>query len=151
MLTPNDYMLIALEEARYAAELGEIPVGAVIVDPIRNKILARNGNRVLRDKDPTAHAEILVIREVANLFNTVNLQNFELFVTLEPCSMCASAIAMSRIKRLEFGAYDPKPGGVEHGAKIFSHSSCHHKPEVVGGVRESESAEQMRKFFAKLR
>ena len=147
----KDFMLIALEEANLAAQRGEIPVGAVIVDPKTNIIVAASGNRVIENSDPTAHAEMLVIREVASIYGVTKLVGLDLYVTLEPCPMCASAISISRLKRLFFGAYDPKTGGVEHGAKIFSHNTVHFKPEVIGGLREKESSKNLKDFFKLIR
>ena len=142
-----NWMEFSLDEAKAAAQRGEVPVGAVIIGPT-GKILARAGNRVEADHDPTAHAEILAIREAAAALGSPRLVGCDLYVTLEPCPMCAQAIAFARIRRLVFGAYDPKGGGVEHGARIFTAASCHHAPEVVGGVRESEAAALLRNFFA---
>ena len=150
MRTVN-YMSIAIDEAHLAACRGEVPVGAVLVDPASKKIIARNGNRVVELKDPTAHAEMLVIREAASILSSIRLVDFELYVTLEPCAMCATAISLARIKKLEFGAYDPKSGGVEHGAMVFNHATCHHTPNIIGGVREIENSKILRAFFSNLR
>ena len=139
-------MQAALDEAHSAFNRGEIPVGAVVVGPDGN-ILARAGNRAEADNDPTAHAEVLALRAAAGLQGNSRLPECDLFVTLEPCPMCAHAISLFRIRRLVFGAYDPKGGGVDHGARIFDASSCHHRPEVVGGVRETEAATLLRDFF----
>jgi tRNA(Arg) A34 adenosine deaminase TadA len=136
----------ALAEARAAATRGEIPVGAVVLGPDGN-IIARAGNRSEADHDPTAHAEILALRAAAAMRRTPRLPDCDLVVTLEPCPMCAHAISLFRIRRLIFGAYDPKGGGVDHGARIFDAPSCHHRPEIVGGVRETESATLLRDFF----
>ena len=140
------YMDIALVEARFAAERGETPVGAVIVAD--GKVLAKNGNRTREFSDPTAHAEILVIREACAALGSERLPDVDLYVTLEPCPMCAMAISAARIGRLYYAASDPKSGGVEQGPRIFSHPQCHHKPEVYGGIGEAESAALLRKFFA---
>ncbi len=143
------YMDIALAEARFAAERGETPVGAVIV--ANGKVLAKNGNRTRELSDPTAHAEILVIREVCAALGSERLPDVDLYVTLEPCPMCAMAISSARVARLYYGAVDPKSGGVEQGPRIFSHSQCHHKPEVYGGISEAESGELLRGFFSEKR
>jgi tRNA(adenine34) deaminase len=136
----------ALDEARAAAALGEIPVGAVVVGP-DGAILARAGNRTEQHKDPTAHAEILALRAAAARRGSPRLPDCDLVVTLEPCPMCAHAISLFRIRRLIFGAYDPKGGGVDHGARIFDASSCHHRPEIIGGIRETASKTLLRDFF----
>jgi tRNA(adenine34) deaminase len=136
----------ALDEARAAAALGEIPVGAVVVGP-DGAILARAGNRTEQHNDPTAHAEILALRAVAARRGSPRLPDCDLVVTLEPCPMCAHAISLFRIRRLIFGAYDPKGGGVDHGARIFDASSCHHRPEIIGGIRETASKTLLRDFF----
>ncbi|MCY4548888.1 MAG: nucleoside deaminase [Defluviicoccus sp.] len=136
---------LALAEAAGAA--GEVPVGAVIVDPRRGAALAEAANRVERDADPTAHAEMLAIREAARRLGTPRLAGCDLYVTLEPCPMCAQAIALARIRRLYFGAADEKGGGVEHGARIFDRPSCHHRPEIYGGIGEARAAALLRSFF----
>jgi tRNA(adenine34) deaminase len=136
----------ALDEARAAAARGEIPVGAVVLGP-DGRILARAGNRTEADRDPTAHAEILALRVAAKGRGSPRLPDCDLVVTLEPCPMCAHAISLFRIRRLIFGAYDPKGGAVEHGARIFDAPSCHHRPEIVGGIRETEAATLLRDFF----
>ncbi len=141
-----DPMHEALIEARAAAARGEIPVGAVVLGP-DGRILARAGNRTEADNDPTAHAEILALRAAAASRKSPRLPGCDLVVTLEPCPMCAHAISLFRIRRLIFGAYDPKGGGVDHGPRIFESSSCHHRPEIVGGVRETEAATVLRDFF----
>lgn len=140
-------MEIALEEARAAAARGEVPVGAVLLSP-QGVVLARAGNEVEARHDASAHAELLAMRAAATLQNATRLPACDLFVTLEPCPMCAQAASFFRIRRLVFGAYDPKGGGVEHGARVFDAASCHHRPEVIGGVRENEAAELLRGFFA---
>ena len=140
-------MEIALAEARAAALRGEVPVGAVVTDPA-GAVLARAGNRVEELHDASAHAELLALREAASRRGEKVLPGCTLTVTLEPCPMCAQAASFFRIRRVVFGAYDPKGGGVEHGARIFAAPSCHHVPEVVGGVRESEAAALLRGFFA---
>jgi len=138
----------ALDEARAAAELGEVPVGAVLVEGGSREILGRAHNEVELRRDPTAHAELLVISAAAQRLGLKRLEGADLYVTLEPCPMCAAAISFARLRRLYFGAYDPKSGGVEHGPKIFSHSTCHHRPEVVGGLEETQCAALLREFFA---
>lgn len=139
-------MEIALEEAAAAASRGEVPVGAVVTDA-RGAVLARAGNRVEERRDPSAHAEMLALREAAALRGEKHLAGATLWVTLEPCAMCAQSASLFRVARVVFGAYDPKSGGVEHGARVFAHPQCHHAPEVVGGVRESEAASLLRDFF----
>jgi tRNA(Arg) A34 adenosine deaminase TadA len=136
----------ALAEARAAAARGEIPVGAVVLAP-DGRILARAGNRTEADSDASAHAELLALREAAQALRSPRLTGCDLVVTLEPCPMCAQAISLFRIRRLVFGAYDPKGGGIDHGARVYDAASCHHRPEVVGGVRETESAALLRAFF----
>lgn len=143
-------MADALAEARAAAARGEVPVGAVIVGADGN-VLARAGNRTRADSDPTAHAEIVAIREACRRLGSERLVGADLYVTLEPCPMCAAAISFARIRRLYWGASDPKGGGVEHGPRVFSHATCHHKPELYSGLAETESAELLRGFFAERR
>ncbi len=138
-------MDIALEQARLAASRGEVPVGAVVVRD--GRVVAASGNRVEELADPTAHAEILAIRQAAAVVGNVRLDACDLYVSLEPCPMCAAAISLARIRRLVFGAYDPKSGGTEHGARVFDHATCHHRPEVIGGVREGEAAALLKTFF----
>ncbi len=137
----------ALLEAQAAAARGEVPVGAVVLGP-DGSVLAAAGNRVQELADPTAHAEILALRAAAAARGQPRLPDCDLVVTLEPCPMCAAAISLFRIRRLVFGAYDPKGGGVEHGPKIFSQPSCMHRPEVIGGVAEADAAALLRSFFA---
>jgi tRNA(Arg) A34 adenosine deaminase TadA len=143
-------MEIALQEAEAAAARGEVPVGAVVLGP-DGTVLARAGNRVEERNDPTAHAELLALREAAALRGSPRLPDCDIVVTLEPCPMCAQAISLFRIRRLIFGAYDPKGGGVEHGARIFEAASCHHRPEVLGGVQETATAALLKRFFAERR
>ena len=145
----HSYMKLALEVAERAAGRGEVPVGAVIVQD--GKLLVRAGNRVEADNDPTAHAEILAIRAAAGILGTPRLAGCDLYVTLEPCAMCAAAISMARIRRLYFGAYDPKGGGVENGPRFFGQPTCHHTPDVYGGIAESECGELLKEFFRELR
>jgi cytidine deaminase len=142
-------MDIALEEARLAAVRGEVPVGAVVVGP--DGVIARAGNRVRELCDPTAHAEILAIRAACRLLGAERLGGFDLYVTLEPCPMCAAAISGARVRRLYYGASDSKSGGVEVGARVFSHAQCHHVPEVYDGIAAQESAALLRAFFAERR
>jgi len=136
----------ALREARLAAERGEVPIGAVIVGP-DGTLLAAAGNRTEADRDPTAHAELLAIRAAAAELGAPRLVECDLYVTLEPCPMCAQAISFARLRRLYYGASDPKGGGVEHGPRIFSQPTCHHRPEVYGGIGESEAAALLQGFF----
>ena len=145
-----DPMELALAAAREGAVAGEAPIGAVLMDG-HGVMVAASGNRVERDRDPTAHAEILVIREAARLRGDARLPDCVLYVTLEPCAMCAGAIALARLKKVVFAAYDPKGGGVEHGARVFDRPTCHHRPEVIGGVREAEAGALLKEFFAALR
>lgn len=137
----------ALDQARHAAAAGEVPVGAVVARLDGGAIVAEAHNRVEADKDPTAHAELLAIRAAARELGEKQLTDCVLVVTLEPCAMCAQAIAFARLGRLVFGAYDPKGGGVEHGARVFEQATCHHRPEVVGGVRERDCGALLREFF----
>jgi tRNA(Arg) A34 adenosine deaminase TadA len=146
----NSQMGSALIEARKAAEAGEVPVGAVLVDP-RGEIVARAGNRTRRDCDPTAHAEILVIRAAAAALGQERLGGYTLYVTLEPCAMCAGALAHARISRVVYGVADPKSGGTDHGARVFSHAQSHHRPEVIGGISEDDCAALLQNFFAQKR
>jgi tRNA(Arg) A34 adenosine deaminase TadA len=145
------FMSEAIAEAARAGERGEVPVGCVLVDSASGAILARAGNRTEELHDPTAHAEMLALREAAALGEGARLPKADLYVTLEPCPMCAAAISFARLRRLYFGAYDPKMGGVDHGPRIFESSSCHHRPEVVGGMEETRCAELMKRFFVERR
>ncbi|WP_333670324.1 nucleoside deaminase [Elioraea tepidiphila] len=140
-------MAVALDEARAAGARGEVPVGAVVTDA-GGAVIARAGNRVEERADPTAHAELIALRAAAAARGEPRLPDCDLFVTLEPCAMCAAAIALFRVRRVVFGAYDPKGGGIEHGPRIFDQPTTHHRPEVVGGVAESEAAALLRDFFA---
>jgi len=142
-----DYMKIALKEAELAAGRGEVPVGAVLVSS-QGAVIARDGNRTEASHDPTAHAEMLVIRQAAQILASPRLTDCDLYVTLEPCAMCAAAISFARIRRVIFGAYDPKGGAVEHGGRFFSQTTCHHTPEVVSGVEENQSSKLLKDFFA---
>ena len=145
MPAPN-FMEMALDEARAAGRSGEVPVGCVVVRD--GEVLARAGNRTLADKDPTAHAELLAIRAAAHALGSERLTDCDLYVTLEPCAMCAAAMSFARIRRLYFGAGDPKGGAVENGGRFFAQATCHHRPEVYGAINESESAALLREFFA---
>jgi tRNA(adenine34) deaminase len=145
------FMALAFEEARQAAARGEVPVGAVLVDGYTGAVLARAGNEVEARADPSAHAEMLVIRAAAAKARAPRLPHADLYVTLEPCAMCATAVAFARLRRVYFGAYDPKGGGVEHGPRIFHQPTCHHTPEIYGGVQEQDAADLLRDFFAKRR
>jgi len=140
------FMAVALEEARAADARGEVPVGCVIVRA--DTIIARAGNRTLADKDPTAHAELLAIRQAARALGSERLIDCDLYVTLEPCTMCTAAMSFARIRRLYFGAADPKGGAVEHGVRFFSSPTCHHKPEVYGGIAEAEAGALLKDLFA---
>jgi tRNA(Arg) A34 adenosine deaminase TadA len=143
-------MEIALAEARAAAARGEVPVGAVVVDA-QGCVLARSGNATEAQHDASAHAELLALRAAAAHRGSPRLPDCDLYVTLEPCPMCAQATSLFRIRRLVFGAYDPKGGGVEHGARVFEASSCHHRPEIVGGVSEVEAGALLKAFFRERR
>ncbi len=140
-------MAVALATARRAAGRGEVPVGAVVVDGKSGEILARRHNLVVAHSDPTAHAELLALRAAGKKLGAARLADCDLYVTLEPCPMCAQAIAFARIRRLYFGAPDPKGGGVEHGPRIFTQPTCHHAPEVIGALRERECGELLKAFF----
>ena len=139
------FMDIAIKQAKGAEQAGEIPVGAVIIT--NGLVIAACGNSPVSSKDPTAHAEITVIRKASLALGTARLDSCQLIVTLEPCPMCAAAISLARIQTLVFGAYDPKTGGVEHGPRIFDHKTCHHKPQVIGGLKEKECGELLTNFF----
>ena len=143
---PEGPMARALAEARAGAGRGEVPVGAVLVGP-EGQILAASGNRIEELSDPTAHAELLVIRQAAQAESAPRLTGCDLYVTLEPCPMCAQAIAFARIRRLYYGADDPKGGGVVNGPRIFSQTSCHHEPEVYGGIEEARAGRLLEEFF----
>ncbi len=147
----DDFMDRALAEARAAGARGEVPVGAVLVEVATGRLVAADGNRTEERNDPTAHAEMLVVRAAAKALGAPRLPDCDLYVTLEPCAMCAAALSLARVRRLYFGAYDPKSGGVEHGARVFEQPTCHHAPEVVGGVRETEAAGLLKEFFRKKR
>ena len=136
----------ALSEARAAAERGEVPVGAVIVRS-DGALLAAAGNRTEADRDPTAHAELLAIRAAAAALGAPRLVDCDLYVTLEPCPMCAQAISFARLRRLYYGVADPKGGGVEHGPRLFNQPTCHHRPEIYGGIGDGEAAALLQAFF----
>lgn len=146
----HGWMDVALDEARAAAARGEVPVGAVVVAP-DGSLVARAGNRVRELSDPTAHAEVLALRAACAAAGSERLPGHVLHVTLEPCAMCAAAISQARIARLCYGAADPKSGGVEHGARVFTHPQCHHVPEIFEGIAASESAALLQDFFTSLR
>ena len=138
----------ALAEAVRAAAAGEVPVGAVLIDSATGAVIAAAGNRVEALRDPTAHAELLVLRAGAAKLQSPRLEGCDLYVTLEPCAMCAAAISFARIRRLYFGAYDPKGGAVEHGARFFELPTCHHRPEIYGGIEEQRASALLKDFFA---
>ncbi len=140
----------ALDEARAAAARGEVPVGAVLVAP-DGQVVARAGNRTRELSDPTAHAEMLVIRAGCAVAGSERLEGHDLYVTLEPCPMCAAAISFARLRRLYYGAQDPKSGGVAHGARVFEQAQCHHAPEVYDGIGAEAAADVLRAFFAERR
>lgn len=139
------FMDIAHEEAEKAAQRGEVPIGAVVVKD--GKVLARDGNRTLEFNDPTAHAEVLVIRKACEVAQSQRLTDCDLYVTLEPCPMCAAAISFARIRRLYYGAGDEKGGAVDHGTRFFSQKTCHHAPDVYAGIGEKRASETLRNFF----
>src|SRR3954447_16441501 len=142
---PQSFMDDALIEARGAQVADEVPVGCVVVRD--RSVIARAGNRTLRDRDPTAHAEMLAIRQAAAALGSERLTDCDLYVTLEPCAMCTAAISFARIRRLYYGAADPKGGAVENGVRFFASPTCHHRPEVYGGISESEAAALLKDFF----
>jgi tRNA(adenine34) deaminase len=143
------FMDMALKEARAAGERGEVPIGCVIVRD--GAVIARAGNRTLADHDPTGHAEIVAVRTAAAALGSERLSDCDLYVTLEPCAMCAGAIAFARIRRLYYGAPDPKGGAVDNGVKFFASPSCHHRPEVYGGMTEAEASALLKVFFQERR
>ena len=146
----SDPMALAIKAAIEASERGEVPVGAVVVGA-NGETIAVEGNKTLELKDPTAHAEMLAIRKAAQVLGSERLIDCDLYVTLEPCPMCAQAISFARIRRLYYGADDVKGGGVDNGARVFSATSCHHKPEIYGGIRDVEAAKLLQDFFVKKR
>jgi len=139
------FMDLALDEARKAQDRGEVPVGCVVVRD--GAVVAAAGNRTLADQDPTGHAEMIAIRAAARALGSERLADCDLYVTLEPCAMCAGAISFARVRRLYYGAPDPKGGAIEHGARFFEQATCHHRPEVYGGISETASADLLRGFF----
>jgi tRNA(adenine34) deaminase len=143
---PPEPMSLAFAEAESAAGRGEVPIGCVIVDQTGN-VMAKAGNRTLELKDPTAHAEMLAIREAAARLGSERLAGYDLYVTLEPCAMCAAAISFARIRRLYFAAGDEKMGGVEHGPRFFTQPTCHHSPEIYGGLSEARGQKLLKEFF----
>jgi tRNA(adenine34) deaminase len=144
-MMPPSFMDLALKTAKNAGKAGEVPIGCVIVRGY--EVIATAANRTLTDRDPTAHAEILAIRQAADAIGTERLVDCDLYVTLEPCTMCAGAISFARIRRLYYGAADPKGGAVESGVRFFSSPTCHHRPEIYGGIGESEAAALLQDFF----
>jgi tRNA(adenine34) deaminase len=139
-------MLKALAEAEAAGRRGEVPVGAVIVDTV-GQVIAAAGNRTIAERDPTAHAELLAIRQAAAVLRSERLIGCDIYVTLEPCAMCAGAISLARLRRLYYGAADEKMGAVDHGTRFFSQATCHHRPEVYGGIGEARGRDLLREFF----
>ena len=146
----DGHMQLALKEAEAAAARGEVPVGAVLVSPAGG-VLASAGNRMREFSDPTAHAEMLAIRTAAVRLGSERLTDCDLYVTLEPCPMCAGAISAARIRRLYYAASDPKSGGVAHGARVFAQTTCHHRPEVYDGIEAARAADMLKDFFARRR
>ena len=142
----NRFMEIALAEARTAGERGEVPVGAVLV--LDGTVVARSGNRTRAENDVTAHAEVAVIREASRVLGQERLTGADLYVTLEPCTLCAAAISFARIRRLYYGAEDPKGGAVDNGVRFFAQPTCHHRPDVYSGIGESEAGRLLKEFFA---
>jgi tRNA(adenine34) deaminase len=145
----SSFMDMALDEARAAAKRGEVPVGCVVVRD--GRVIARAGNRTLADRDPTAHAELIAVREAAAALGSERLDNCDLYVTLEPCAMCAGAVSFARIRRLYYGAGDPKGGAVDNGVQFFNAPTCHHRPEVYGGLGEAEASALLKVFFKERR
>jgi tRNA(adenine34) deaminase len=145
----SSFMDLALDEARAAAAAGEVPIGCVIVRD--GEVIAQAGNRTLADRDPTAHCEMLAIRSAAETLSSERLVECDLYVTLEPCPMCAAAISFARIRRLYYGAADPKGGAVENGVRFYDSATCHHRPEVYGGIGEAEAANLLKGFFRERR
>ena len=150
MNKPNHFMQRALNEARKAALAGEVPIGALVVDS-KGEVIASAHNLTETRRDPTAHAELIAIRAACELLDSPRLVDCDMYVTLEPCAMCATAISFARIRRLYFGARDEKGGGVEYGARIFSQSTCHHAPEIYGNINETECGEVLKNFFKEKR
>jgi tRNA(adenine34) deaminase len=148
-MTAPSFMDLALKAAENARKSGEVPIGCVIV--LDNKVIATAGNRTLSDRDPTAHAEILAIRQATAVVGSERLIDCDLYVTLEPCTMCAGAVSLARIRRLYYGAADPKGGAVDSGVRFFAQPTCHHAPQVYSAVGESEAATLLREFFQERR
>ena len=146
----KSFMQIAIQEAKIAGGRGEVPIGAVVVSPTQ-EVIARSGNRTRELKDPSGHAEILVIRKACSLLGQERLANYDLFVTLEPCVMCAGLISLARIRRLFYGASDPKSGAIEQGARVFSRGQTHHCPEIYSGIAEHEASQILHRFFIRIR
>ena len=151
MKDDNTYMAIALEEANLAAARDEVPIGAVLVDCNTGDVIARNGNRTIELNDPTAHAEVLVIREMCDKIGKQRIPDHNLYVTLEPCTMCAAAISFARINRLIYGAPDSKGGGTEHGARFFDQPTCHHKIEITGHIMADQCGNILKNYFKEKR
>lgn len=145
----NNFMDLAIKQAKLAQDAGEVPVGAVIVE--NGKVISAAYNQNIALKDPTAHAEVLALRQAALVKESHRLDGCDLYVTLEPCPMCAAAISLARIRRVYYGAFDDKSGGVDNGARVFNQSSCHHKPDVYSGISEKECSLLLKEFFAKKR
>src|SRR5712691_78177 len=145
----HTFMDLALDEAHAAADAGEVPIGCVIV--CDGDLIAQAGNRTLADRDPTAHAEMVAIRQAAAALGSERLTDCDLYVTLEPCAMCAAAISFARIRRLYYGAADPKGGAVENGVKFFASPTCHHRPEIYGGLAEAAASDLLTEFFRQRR
>jgi len=149
LMPKASFMEQAIEQAKLAASRGEVPVGAVLVS--NNELIAADGNRTLELKDPTAHAEVLAIRKAATLLGSERLVDCDLYVTLEPCPMCAAAISFARIRRLYFAAWDEKSGAVENGVRLYQSPTCHHVPEVYSGIMETEASKILKQFFQRIR
>ena len=149
MCVMTSFMDMALDEARAAGRRGEVPVGCVVVRD--GKVIASAGNRVVAEHDPTAHAELVALRAAATALHSERLEDCDLYVTLEPCAMCAGAIAFARVRRLYYGAADPKGGAVDNGVKFFAAPTCHHRPEVYGGLAEAEASALLKEFFQERR
>ena len=147
----HSFMNLALAEAERGASVGEVPVGAVLVDGSNGEVLAKSHNLVEELTDPTAHAELLVIREVAAQRGAKRLEKCDLYVTLEPCPMCAQAVAFARLRRVYYAASDPKGGGIEHGPRIFTQPTCHHRPEIYSGIDEARASALLKDFFKERR
>jgi tRNA(adenine34) deaminase len=145
----SSFMDLALDEARAAAAAGEVPIGCVIVRD--GEVIAQAGNRTVADRDPTAHCEMLAIRSAAETLSSERLTECDLYVTLEPCPMCAAAVSFARIRRLYYGAPDPKGGAVENGVRLYDSATCHHRPEVYGGIGEGEAVRLLKGFFRERR